>query len=143
MAITEHHNKHHEQPAKPPLRSFQKNVSGQNQKCFALKTHGISPQFVSQRWQNSPSGECSAITANKFPLLKQPFARLCFSTKYIYKDISNDKNSSTLASTSLMVNIQLIGLHCSIYGLKGQKKNTPPFAKVAEECSEKIVNKSA
>ena len=41
-----------------------------------------------------------------------------------------------------MVNIQLIGLHCSIYGLKGQKKNTPPFAKVAEECSEKIVNKS-
>ena len=58
---------------------------------------------------------------NKFPLLKLPFTRLCFSTKYIYKDISNDKNSSTLASTSLMVNIQLIGLHCSIYGLKGQK----------------------
>ena len=43
---------------------------------------------------------------------------LCFPTKYIYKDISNDKNSSTLASTSLMVNIQLIGLHCSIYGLR-------------------------
>ena len=118
MAITEHHNKHHEQPAKPPLRSYQKSVSGQNQKCFALKAHGISPQFVSPRWQNSPFGQCSDTDEQTFPLLKQPFARLCFSTKYIYKDISNDKNSSTLASTSLMVNIQLIGLHCSIYGLR-------------------------
>lgn len=121
MAITEHHNKHHEQPAKPLFRSCQKNVSGQSLNCFALKTHGISPQFVSPRWQNSPFGQCSAITENKFPMPKQPFARLRFSTKYIYKDISNDRNSSTLASTSLMVNIQLKGLHCSIYGLKGQK----------------------
>ncbi|MBQ1854468.1 MAG: hypothetical protein II136_05720 [Prevotella sp.] len=118
MAITEHHNKHHEQPAKPPLRSFQKSVSGQSRNCFALKTHGISPQFVRPRWQNSPFGQCSDTDEQTFPLLKQPFARLCFSTKYIYKDISNDRNSSTLASTSLMVNIQLIGLHCSIYGLR-------------------------